>query len=156
MKTYSLVIRPKRIEVLSDMIRILAQNGAKLHAEIPINIVAALKVLKIQRNNSSDSHDSTDEEQQPTKNLAGQRVQYWYPIKLSLPENKSRTILAESNTMRNSILKAIYRVQGFSSPLDFFLQIVPIKLLRPCACSWFGVVTDISCAGNCTIVTESL
>ena len=40
--------------------------------------------------------------------------------------------------------------------LDFFLQIVPIKLLRPCACSWFGVVTDISCAGNCTIVTESL
>ena len=118
MKTYSLVIRPKRIEVLSDMIRILAQNGAKLHAEIPINIVAALKVLKIQKNNSSDSHDSTDEEQQPTKNLAGQRVQYWYPIKLSLPENKSRTILAESNTMRNSILKAIYRVQGFSSPLD--------------------------------------
>ena len=43
---------------------------------------------------------------------------YWYPLKVILPENKSRTLYMESGAQRQEILTQILSAQGFTNQLD--------------------------------------
>lgn len=47
-----------------------------------------------------------------------EKRQFWYPIKLILPPNRSRQIMIEDRHTRKQVLKTILRMQGFETQLE--------------------------------------
>ena len=60
--------------------------------------------------------------QLPAQSVSGETEEskqlFWYPIKLVLPKNKSRTVFTETRKARKELISAVLAVQGFSNPLD--------------------------------------
>ena len=62
------------------------------------------------------TREQTEEEcQSPMKDKKSK--QYWYPLKLIIPPNRSRQIMIEDRHTRKQVLKTILRHQGFDTQL---------------------------------------
>ena len=63
------------------------------------------------------TREQTEEEcQSPMKDKKSK--QYWYPLKLIIPPNRSRQIMIEDRHTRKQVLKTILRHQGFDTQLQ--------------------------------------
>ena len=82
--------------------------------------------MKQLRGNAVRTRAASTEDGTEISETQEETEQYWYPIKISLPQNKSRTIFAENSQVRTAMLFAIYKAQGFDSPLDQYNHVQDI------------------------------
>lgn len=85
-----------------------------------------VKEIPKQPREVSDSDLETVDESQPKVQLPAQAATapeeakqlFWYPVKLVLPKNKSRTVFTESRKARKELISAVLAAQGFANALD--------------------------------------
>ena len=124
------------LEVNESQILIISSSKQKVKSKLTIATIHAKEVPKQPRDCTSSDDDTAEEspkkankvqlpaqaasssaQQQPTTPTANKQL-FWYPVKLVLPQNKSRTVFTESRKARKQMITAIQAAQGFSSPLD--------------------------------------
>ena len=105
------------ISVDAKNIQIISSSKGKVKSKLTTASTHAKEISKIAREASSSDQDT--EENSPVRNDESKKAeQYWYPIKLVLPQNKSRTIYSESRADRKELLNAILSAQGFQNQLE--------------------------------------
>ena len=124
------------LEVTESQILIISSSKQKVKSKLPHATIHAKEVPK-QLRETTASDDETAEEspskankvqlpaqaassnaQQQAATPTANKQLFWYPVKLVLPQNKSRTVFTESRKARKQMITAIQAAQGFSSPLD--------------------------------------
>jgi hypothetical protein len=92
----------------------------KLKSAIALSTLHAKEQPKVPRQPDSEEQDTASDSSNSPKASANtlQLRTWWYPLKLVLPNNKSRTVFSESRSERKQLLSAVLAAQGFRNQLE--------------------------------------
>ena len=115
------------LNITESQISIISSSKQKVKSTLATATIHVKESPK-QARESNTSDDDTAEDS-PTRSKApvqlpaqqpanADKQLFWYPVKLVLPQNKSRTVFTETRRDRKNLIGAILAAQGFTSPLD--------------------------------------
>ena len=109
------------IELENGKLRVLSVKSDKTKLEVEVDSFHIRKVKKVLRSTSDEN--SSGKSASDSSTFAGlvasqDKVQYWYPLKMNLPEHKSRMVHFASSSLRKRALSNILAAQGFKNQLD--------------------------------------
>ena len=112
------------VEVTDTELRIISSSKQKVKSTIQLKSVHAKEIFRQPRESNPSDNDTADESPRSlpatdaVQSKPQQKQQFWYPVKLVLPQNKSRTIFTESRSSRRNLIAAIHACQGFTNALE--------------------------------------
>ena len=93
------------LELSSSFITVLSNNNNKVKAELQLNPLHAREMPLIPKKNLQAEGEASEDG-------------YWYPLKLSSPQNHYRVLYLETQKLRSTLLQATLTAQGYANQLE--------------------------------------
>lgn len=112
------------LEVTEAELRIISSSKQKVKSTLQTRSLHVKEIPKQPREANSSDEDTAEDSPMSLPNTQAntdkqaKKQGFWYPIKLVLPQNKSRTVFTETRRSRKQLIAAIHATQGFSNALE--------------------------------------